>query len=731
MRRVKCSIFSILLMVLMINFVGCGGGAPSGGGSIPATPTVTSVSVVGQTSVEVGHTLQFTATVNGANNPSQAVTWIASSGSISSAGLFTAPSTSGTAAVKAVSVQDPTVSSSPVTVTITASATVEVKAAPRVVAVLVGSDVAAIDTGGLVAKFAGVIPKGYAARAGPYDPVVSTVVIPSPPDVAGVIKALQGVPNLWGIEAVGNVPAPWVLPSELVAQVTYSAETPSLRNIKSLVHMLTYRPEARSAEFRADDIEGLQAFTQAVVQPHVRFVVRSDHVVVENTVPYNPPTGSSPYDAPYKVPNCSRYTIASDGSVSEPADSFTPTPECEKPAWFSRIIFETPSQVLDFIQKDLNIRDTSTGLKKYGSVRGGWIGGAATNPNVSDIATYWANDALYAASEISYIDSYAATGDTAVKRLQDLEELLANGTEFVVFDGHGEPTGILIEGAGVMGTFYSSDSISLWSSDMLGLSNYARIINLISCGTGNFLVPGYFAGAALRGDNTLLVVADTMTVWVSSSYEEDQVEKKYHMLANGASFADINMAPDGPTDMFGDPTFFPRPQRTGDVPIFSVSIDGGGSFSHYHGQIADLNVPFAQASIGGAKAQQVVMLRNDGITDLAVQLTMMPEFLSVDGKDPCGSGCSGLGFILDAPNVVTVGGDTDLGNVVLTVPAGKTLPITFGLAPMAVTATGAPVYGTYTARFEIHTVDPRGGALGASDPVLGQLNLFFSGSVTK
>lgn len=81
--------------------------------------------------------------------------------------------------------------------------------------------------------------------------------------------------------------------------------------------------------------------------------------------------------------------------------------------------------------------------------------------------------------------------------------------------------------------------------------------------------------------------------------------------------------------------------------------------------------------------------------------------------------------------MVSVSGDIDLGNVFLTVPAGGTLPLTFGLGLITNTTTGAPIYGTYTGRFEIHTVDPRGGTLGASDPRLGRLNLFFSGSVTQ
>lgn len=71
-------------------------------------PTVTSVTVTPSTAT--GSTT-FSATVNGTNSPSQAVTWSASAGSITSGGVFTAPAqTSETQVitVTATSVADPT-----------------------------------------------------------------------------------------------------------------------------------------------------------------------------------------------------------------------------------------------------------------------------------------------------------------------------------------------------------------------------------------------------------------------------------------------------------------------------------------------------------------------------------------------------------------------------------------------------------------------------------------------
>jgi hypothetical protein len=93
----------------LASLLACGGG---GGSSSPAptpTPTVTSVTVSpnpGSVNLNSGSTLQFTATVNGTGSYSSAVTWSASSGSVNSSGLYTAPATPGNYTVTATSVQD-------------------------------------------------------------------------------------------------------------------------------------------------------------------------------------------------------------------------------------------------------------------------------------------------------------------------------------------------------------------------------------------------------------------------------------------------------------------------------------------------------------------------------------------------------------------------------------------------------------------------------------------------
>src|SRR6266404_4417741 len=92
---------------------------------IATQPTSTSVTGVTLSptnpSVQTGQTIQFTDTVQGTTS-NTSVTWTASAGSITSSGLFTAPSTAGTVTVTATSTADSSKSAS-TNVTVTAPPT--------------------------------------------------------------------------------------------------------------------------------------------------------------------------------------------------------------------------------------------------------------------------------------------------------------------------------------------------------------------------------------------------------------------------------------------------------------------------------------------------------------------------------------------------------------------------------------------------------------------------------
>jgi len=105
-----------LLLLFMIALLGGCGGGGSSSGSTPPPPTVSVIVTPATPSIGVGKTIQFSAAVVGTTN--QNVTWQASAGSISTSGLFTAPTTAGTVTITATSVASPSASAtSQVTVT--------------------------------------------------------------------------------------------------------------------------------------------------------------------------------------------------------------------------------------------------------------------------------------------------------------------------------------------------------------------------------------------------------------------------------------------------------------------------------------------------------------------------------------------------------------------------------------------------------------------------------------
>jgi hypothetical protein len=134
---------SLLAIITAMALVGCGSGSSSstGGGSKVQV-------ALNQTSVSVGAngTTQFTATVTGTGNT--AVTWSvdgvvggnATAGTITAAGMYTAPSQAGTHTVTATSAASPTVTAS-AQVTVTASTSVSVSVAPSTATVLTSATI--------------------------------------------------------------------------------------------------------------------------------------------------------------------------------------------------------------------------------------------------------------------------------------------------------------------------------------------------------------------------------------------------------------------------------------------------------------------------------------------------------------------------------------------------------------------------------------------------------------
>ena len=100
------------------------------------TPIAVSISPM-QAALQAGLTQQFTASVSGTSNTG--VIWTASGGTISSSGLYKAPSTSGNYTVKATSVADTTTSATATISVTTTAAAVSVTISPATATVAAGN----------------------------------------------------------------------------------------------------------------------------------------------------------------------------------------------------------------------------------------------------------------------------------------------------------------------------------------------------------------------------------------------------------------------------------------------------------------------------------------------------------------------------------------------------------------------------------------------------------------
>lgn len=415
-----------------------------------------------------------------------------------------------------------------------------------------------------------------------------------------------------------------------------------------------------------------------------------------------------PNDNPYRNPNCAAYQFASDGNtMTANSQIYIAATQCRNGAWSARIKGRTAqSQLADvksYIKKNLRLRASLTHWNsQYQRIRAAWHAGI----DFQNYSASWASRDLYLNSQLGFLK----TGSGQARK-DAFVSCLTSANEFCWLDAHGSPDGIMFEGTGVLGQTYSNDSVSMSASDLAQLPKRAKVVVLESCSTGDFLgaknASGYFAGNALFDGDTLLVVGATVVSFFSDNYEQDQVTRKYHLLAHGMSFADADIHELSPMHYFGDPTIAMRPKPSGPKP--KLVIDD----RRYRGTSIVLEKEFPE-SIGGATRETQINLRNEGNATLKIHLTVMPDFVGINNAVPgypndMAGGFSGLGFSLEAPNVVTENGSGTLGDVTLTVEPGQELRLNYGFAPLRKwigRKEGPAFYGKYTGRMEIHSNDP-------------------------
>ena len=274
----------LLLSLVVVSFGSCGGGG--GGGGNPPPPAV-SVSVSPATStVEIGGTVQFTATVRNTSNT--AVTWQvndiaggdATVGAISSAGLYTAPASVPSPAdvtVKAVSQADTTKS---------ASATVTIK-----LHIEVAPATATVPTGG-TQQFTATVQG-----------VANTTVNWKVNDIAG------GNATVGTVTADGLYTAPEAIPSPNTVSVTAVAQADTSKSASATVTIVLSIAVSVSPATSAVEIGGTVQFTATVQNTSNTAVTWQVNDITGGNGTVGTISAAGLYTAPANVPSPATVTV--------------------------------------------------------------------------------------------------------------------------------------------------------------------------------------------------------------------------------------------------------------------------------------------------------------------------------------------------------------------------------------------------------------------------------------
>jgi hypothetical protein len=419
-------------------------------------------------------------------------------------------------------------------------------------------------------------------------------------------------------------------------------------------------------------------------------------------------------DGYYRLLKCSQFNQIDDFNFSIPngGSDLWVDPNCRHGNWVSRIIGRSPGRnddVVAFVKKDLELRHGFKWSPMFESQSLAWFGGSrkvyqqSSQAFYPDLSAFYVNHSLYKSNQISQVD---VPGHTAEEMLQYFKHCITSLTEMCDVVVHGNGLGVQIEGQGEMGVNYSSDSIWLDSNTIASWPIKAKVINMLSCGPGDFSQNNFFAGNILHSGDTLLVTTPTQEIAVSSTLVARQVVTEHPSLGMGASFAEVDTLDSSPMHYFGDPTITLRTKPQGNQPM--MIINGG----HYHSTTSVVPLIFPD-SIQNTLVKSTLRIGNAGTADLKIRLGLTQDHVGVDKVNPCLLGCtSSLAFNI-AGNLSWISSKNELeafpSYEIITIAPGAQRTIEFSFKPAFGTfADGSTktFYGSYTGAWFMISNDP-------------------------
>jgi len=340
--------------------------------------------------------------------------------------------------------------------------------------------------------------------------------------------------------------------------------------------------------------------------------------------------------------------------------------------------------VRTYLQKNIRGRDIR-GIPKFSYIE-------TVSDTIFDTAAYlnaFLLNSLYAKNQVD-----ATFKVPALQAKAKIFDCLTSGSERCDIEAHGSSSGLLIEGAS------PADAVSVRTSDITSLNIKSKFINFTSCSVGDFLAPGFFAGAVLNTGETLFVRAYTTTIFVGSDTQSIDVYERDHALGVGRTMASTyTVAPESnATHYFGDPTIR---MRTPDLnkPRPKLLVQN----KRYHQEFKEKL--YFEDSVNGEGVKKTVILKNDGDADLALNGSLFGKIGSVEENIPLEQSCYYGVTLVNRPREATF-----RGNFQIIVPSKRSVSLQYLFKPYK--DKQRTFKGTCSAYFSFATNDPEIGAFG-------------------
>lgn len=411
---------------------------------------------------------------------------------------------------------------------------------------------------------------------------------------------------------------------------------------------------------------------------------------------------------PFRLPSCSAYSFSADGNRLNPFPQvISSDPSCRHGMSVAVLRGQKQESDLPDVERKLDQfiayhrasdQNNLNWSPKFQYTWALW-GGSLPYLTADTLAKIWPTMTLNGELN-NYPSPTFVTDGTANVRKQAFTNCLASTGEMCVFGGHGNPTSILFEGAGVLDQHYSDDHIGMSSSEIRSNSANVKYVEMAACSSQDFLRDGSFATTLLMSGKTMLTFGSSTTSWGSSGFVLDQAQQIYPYLALGSTFAEAarGSLKGNAISMQGDPYISFRP-----VPAIAPKLVINGK--HYN----DGNFIFPMTfpdSIGGSTSQAVLSLSNAGKVDLHIQLSWASEAWSIDHKDVPQGGFNGGLSVQDPYPISGPNYGSGIGDRIFTIKPNDTMKVTYKMSPLVYVPAIAPLTGIQGATLQLFSDDP-------------------------